>query len=172
MNFINFDHEGKFVIQNPALRLSGLDGEKILEMHTLDGAIVLLKPKMTLSEQIRLQSDVEDFANHLKPDESAFCAECRDCARKRGDTASEDAHRWDGADSEGVSVPFEAFEDAGILGEDLTVRSVEGAVIITAGDPQENEVDKIVYRLSQTPYDLAVLIAVLRQILKTGGSNA
>lgn len=46
MTFIKYTNDGKAVIQPAALTLSGLDREETLEMHTLENAIVLLKPDM------------------------------------------------------------------------------------------------------------------------------
>ena len=46
MTFINYTNDGKAVIQSAALILSGLEQEETLELHTLENAIVLLKPEM------------------------------------------------------------------------------------------------------------------------------
>ena len=46
MTFINYTNDGKAVIQSAALILSGLEREETLELHTLENAIVLLKPEM------------------------------------------------------------------------------------------------------------------------------
>ena len=46
MTFIKYTNDGKAVIQPAALTLSGLEQEETLEMHTLENAIVLLKPDM------------------------------------------------------------------------------------------------------------------------------
>ena len=46
MTFIKYTNDGKAVIQPAALTLSGLDREETLEIHTLEIAIVLLKPDM------------------------------------------------------------------------------------------------------------------------------
>ena len=50
MKFINYTNDGRVVVQHAALILSKLDETDMLELHTMDNAIILLKKDMTLVE--------------------------------------------------------------------------------------------------------------------------
>ncbi len=52
MNFVKYNEKNHIEIQPAALVLSGLDQADRLEMHTLDGALVLLKDDMDEIEQV------------------------------------------------------------------------------------------------------------------------
>lgn len=52
MNFVKYNEKNHIEIQSAALVLSGLDQTDRLEMHTLDGALVLLKDNMDEIEQV------------------------------------------------------------------------------------------------------------------------
>lgn len=161
MTFIKYTHDGKVVIQPAALTLSNLVNEDTLEMHTLDNAIVLLKEDMAPMEKylaiaslIRL---VESLAVELKDNTD-------DDAIEEDDTAD----ICDGM----ISIPSEAFEMAGIWGKDLNIRSVEGAVVITEDISDEDKVDALMNGMGRAPYDLAVLLNVMNNIVKSGGVDA
>ena len=164
MTFIKYTNDGKAVIQPAALTLSNLDNEDALEMHTLNNAIVLLKENMAPMEKylaiaslIRL---VESLAVDLEADTD-------------DDTADDDdedvpANICDGM----ISIPGEAFEMAGIWGKDLNIRSVEGAVVITEDISDEDKVDALMNGMGRAPYDLAVLLNVMNNIVRSGDANA
>lgn len=161
MNFVNFNSDGKIIIQNPALILSGLENEPKLEMHTLDGAIVLIKPERSLLDQLKLRSGMNNFVSYLTSEVDEVCA-------KHGE---EDYDNGD-VNSDGIRIPLEMLENAGILGEKLYLRCIEGAVIITSEKPVEDTLDKIMNGIARAPYDIAVLVALLNQIVNAGDPDA
>lgn len=164
MTFIKYTNDGKAVIQPSALTLSNLDNENTLEMHTLDNAIVLLKENMAPMEKylaiaslIRL---VESLAVELEAD--------------TGDDTDDDSEADDTVNiCDGmISIPGEAFEMAGIWGKDLNIRSVEGAVVITEDISDEDKVDALMNGMGRAPYDLAVLLNVMNNIVRSGDDDA
>ena len=68
MTFIKYTSDGKAVIQPAALTLSGLDREETLELHTLENAIVLLKPDMEPVEKAAAMMTVMRLAHSLWED--------------------------------------------------------------------------------------------------------
>ena len=68
MTFIKYTNDGKAVIQPAALTLSGLEQEETLEMHTLENAIVLLKPDMEPVEKAAAMMALMRLANSLWAD--------------------------------------------------------------------------------------------------------
>ena len=71
MTFINYTNDGKAVIQLAALTLSGLEREETLELHTLENAIVLLKPEMKPVEKAAAMMTLMRLANSLWADMTA-----------------------------------------------------------------------------------------------------
>ena len=126
MTFIKYTNDGKAVIQPAALTLSGLDREETLEMHTLENAIVLLKPDMEPVEKAAAMMTVMRLAHSLwedmladwenQEDDEDMCDGCHGC------------------DEDMLPIPAEAFEDADILYDNLRVISVEGAVMVVYDD--------------------------------------
>lgn len=126
MTFIKYTNDGKAVIQPAALTLSGLDREETLEMHTLENAIVLLKPDMEPVEKAaammtvmrlahsRWEDMLADWEN--QEDDEDMCDGCHGC------------------DEDMLPIPAEAFEDADILYDNLRVISVDGAVLVVSDD--------------------------------------
>ena len=129
MTFINYTNDGKAVIQSAALTLSGLEREETLELHTLENAIVLLKPEMKPVEKAAATMTLMRLVNSLGADMMAgwkgqegdedMCGSCQGCAE---DT---------------LPIPAEAFADAGILHDNLRVFSVDGAVLVVPQDDAE-----------------------------------
>ena len=68
MTFIKYTNDGKAVIQPAALTLSGLEQEETLEMHTLENAIVLLKPDMEPVEKAAAMMTLMRLTNSLLAD--------------------------------------------------------------------------------------------------------
>ena len=126
MTFIKYTNDGKAVIQPAALTLSGLDREETLEMHTLENAIVLLKPDMEPVEKAAAMMTVMRLAHSLwedmladwenQEDDEDMCDGCHGC------------------DEDMLPIPAEAFEDADILYDNLCVISVDGAVLVVSDD--------------------------------------
>ncbi len=126
MTFIKYTNDGKAVIQPAALTLSGLDREETLEMHTLENAIVLLKPDIEPVEKAAAMMTVMRLAHSLwedmladwenQEDDEDMCDGCHGC------------------DEDMLPIPAEAFEDADILYDNLRVISVDGAVLVVSDD--------------------------------------
>lgn len=126
MTFIKYTNDGKAVIQPAALTLSSLDREETLEMHTLENAIVLLKPDMEPVEKAAAMMTVMRLAHSLwedmladwenQEDDEDMCDGCHGC------------------DEDMLPIPAEAFEDADILYDNLRVISVDGAVLVVSDD--------------------------------------
>ncbi len=126
MTFIKYTNDGKAVIQPAALTLSGLDREETLEMHTLENAIVLLKPDIEPVEKAAAMMTVMRLAHSLWEDMLADW-----------DNQEDDEDMCDGChgcDEDMLPIPAEAFEDADILYDNLRVISVDGAVLVVSDD--------------------------------------
>lgn len=126
MTFIKYTNDGKAVIQPAALTLSGLDREETLEMHTLENAIVLLKPDMEPVEKAAAMMTVMRLAHSLWEDMLADWEDQED-----DEDMCDGCH---GCDEDMLPIPAEAFEDADILYDNLRVISVDGAVLVLSDD--------------------------------------
>ena len=164
MTFIKYTNDGKAVIQPAALTLSNLDNEDALEMHTLNNAIVLLKENMAPMEKylaiaslIRL---VESLAVDLEADTD-------------DDTADDDdedvpANICDGM----ISIPGEAFEDAGIWGEDIEILSFKGGVLLVPEVHAESIVQAMHDHKMKRRVEAAALLRMMDKILANGDADA
>lgn len=123
MEFVNYTHDGKAVIQPAALLLSKLEQEEVLELHTLDNAIVLLKEKMTPLEKSETMCALMRMVNALSTDLM--------CGFDVDEDGEEDEDDDVDCDSS-VPIPAEVLEAAGIWGENLRIQVIDGAVVITA----------------------------------------
>ena len=126
MIFIKYTNDGKAVIQPAALTLSGLDREETLEMHTLENAIVLLKPDMEPVEKAAAMMTVMRLAHSLWEDMLADWEDQED-----DEDMCDGCH---GCDEDMLPIPAEAFADADILYDNLRVISVDGAVLVVSDD--------------------------------------
>lgn len=126
MTFIKYTNDGKAVIQPAALTLSGLDREETLEMHTLENAIVLLKPDMEPVEKAAAMMTVMRLAHSLWEDMLADWEDQED-----DEDMCDGCH---GCDEDMLPIPAEAFADADILYDNLRVISVDGAVLVVSDD--------------------------------------
>ena len=126
MTFIKYTNDGKAVIQPAALTLSGLDREETLELHTLENAIVLLKPDMEPVEKAAAMMTVMRLAHSLWEDMLAAWENQED-----DEDMCDGCH---GCDEDMLPIPAEAFEDADILYDNLRVISVDGAVLVVSDD--------------------------------------
>lgn len=164
MTFIKYTNDGKAVIQPAALTLSNLDNEDTLEMHTLDNAIVLLKENMAPMEKYLAIASLIRLVESLVVELEADTGDDTDDDSEADDTVN----ICDGM----ISIPGEAFEMAGIWGKDLNIRSVEGAVVITEDISDEDKVDALMNGMGRAPYDLAVLLNVMNNIVRSGDADA
>lgn len=130
MTFINYTNDGKAVIQSAALILSGLEREETLELHTLENAIVLLKPEMKPVEKAAAMMTLMRLANSLWADMMAAWE-----SQEKDEEKCEGCH---GCDEDMLPIPAEAFADAGILFDNLRVFSVDGAVLVVPQDDAES----------------------------------
>ena len=157
MTFVKYTNDGKVIIQDAALFLSGLDGEEMLEMHLRENAIVLMKPDMPYMEKLLTLRDLTHLIGEMTLDLMPEMKEpggpgkdskdagpipavaCRTAGDLDEDTTiytpknagSEDCGEYGySACDDTVPVPVEALEAAGIMGEDLLIQSVDGAVVI------------------------------------------
>ena len=130
MTFINYTNDGKAVIQSAALILSGLEREETLELHTLENAIVLLKPDMKPVEKAAAMITLMRLANSLWADMMAAWE-----SQEKDEEKCEGCH---GCDEDMLPIPAEAFADAGILFDNLRVFSVDGAVLVVPQDDAES----------------------------------
>ena len=126
MTFIKYTNDGKAVIQPAALTLSGLEQEETLEMHTLENAIVLLKPDMEPVEKAAAMMTLMRLANSLLADMLA------DWENQEDDADPCDG--CSGCDEDMLPIPAEAFANADILYDNLRVVSVDGAVLVVSDD--------------------------------------
>ena len=126
MTFIKYTNDGKAVIQPAALTLSGLDREETLEMHTLENAIVLLKPDIEPVEKAAAMMTVMRLAHSLWEDMLADWEDQKDV-----EDMCDGCH---GCDEDMLPIPVEAFADADILYDNLRVISVDGAVLVVSDD--------------------------------------
>ena len=164
MTFIKYTNDGKAVIQPAALTLSNLDNEDALEMHTLNTAIVLLKENMTPMEKFFAFESLVRLMESLAVELEADTDDDTDDDSEADDTVN----ICDGM----ISIPGEAFDMAGIWGKDLNIRSLEGAVVITEDISDEDKVDALMNGMGRAPYDLAVLLNVMNNIVRSGDADA
>ena len=130
MTFINYTNDGKAVIQSTALILSGLEQEETLELHTLENAIVLLKPEMKPVEKAAAMMTLMRLTNSLWADMMGAWE-----SQEKDEEKCEGCH---GCDEDMLPIPAEAFADAGILFDNLRVLSVDGAVLVVPQDDAES----------------------------------
>lgn len=126
MKFINYTNDGRVVVQHAALILSKLDETDTLELHTMDNAIILLKKDMTLVETRDVLQGMVRLARSMTLD-----ALCNSDAEDK--TPLVDEYE----DTITIPVPLEAFGDAGLLGKDLHIQVIDGAVVITEDTDDE-----------------------------------
>ena len=97
-----------------------------MELHTLENAIVLLKPEMKPVEKAAAMMTLMRLVNSLGADtmtgwegqegDEDMCGSCHGC------------------DEDMLPIPAEAFADAGILFDNLRGFSVDGAVLVVSDD--------------------------------------
>ena len=133
MKFINYTNDGRVVVQHAALILSKLDETDTLELHTMDNAIILLKKDMTLVETRDVLQGMVRLARSMTLD--ALCnSDAEDKTEEIYDDESVDDEY---EDTITIPVPLEAFGDAGLLGKDLHIQVIDGAVVITEDTDDE-----------------------------------
>ena len=164
MTFIKYTKDGKAVIQHAALILSGLYGEDVLNVLTLDKALVLMKREMTPAEKYRAYVSLSRLASDLQKELTSGKPDGADSIKGR--------NAWGYNASDGViTFPIEAFEDAGIWGEDLLIQSVDGAVVIIPEKQVERMTDRAMTAISKGCLDTAVIASLMGRLKKQGGDN-
>ena len=159
MTFIKYTNDGKVVIQDAALFLSGLDGEEMLEMHLRENAIVLMKPDMPYMKKLLTLRDLTHLIGEMTLGLMAEGKESSDPNKNSKDAGPIPAGVLDedttiytpkSAGSEdcgnpgyracddAISIPVEALRAAGIWGKNLLIQSVDGAVMITVDTDEEH----------------------------------
>lgn len=162
MTFIKYTNDGKAVIQPAALTLSGLVNEGALEMHTLDHVIVLLKEEMPPVEKMKTACSLMRLVNTLTVDMMTEWDEQEECGDEDDEDFCDDV----------IPIPSEAFEDAGIWGEDLRIRAIDGAVIITPDDDSDEEPDEKMQAISKHIFEAAVSLTMASKLLDSGDADA
>ena len=136
MKFINYTNGGRGVVQHAALILSKLDETDTLELHTMDNAIILLKKDMTLVETRDVLQGMVRLARSMTLD--ALCNSDAEDKTPLVDESVDDEYVDDEyEDTITIPVPLEAFGDAGLLGKDLHIQVIDGAVVITEDTDDE-----------------------------------
>ena len=147
MTFIKYTNDGKVVIQDAALFLSGLNGEEMLEMHLRENAIVLMKPDMPYMEKLLTLRDLTHLIGEMTLDlmpemkgPGSPGKDSKDAGVLDEDTTiytpksagSEDCgNPGYRACDDAISISVEALRAAGIWGKNLLIQSIDGAVMIT-----------------------------------------
>ena len=70
--------KGAFIPRS-ALSLSGFIEDETAALHTLPGAVVLLKKRMTAMEMIRTVDSISQLAAELLTELAAVCGPCEEC---------------------------------------------------------------------------------------------
>lgn len=197
MTFIKYTTDGKVVIQDAALFLSGLNGEEMLEMHLRENAIVLLKPDMPYLEKLITLRDLTQLIGEMALGLTPEVKEPSDTVEGSGNPVpveacqaaggmDEDTHIYTpkeagGEDSSAygynifadtITFSPEVFEDAGIWGKNLLIQSVDGAVVILSDDQVERMSDKAMTAISKSCLDTAIVASLMGKLRKRGGANA
>ena len=162
MTFIKYTHDGKAVIQPAALTLSNLDNEDTLEMHTLDNAIVLLKEDMAPMEKYLAIASLVRLVESLAVDLEADTE----------DGAVNDSDEEDDDTGDMIAIPIEAFEDAGIWGEDIEILSFKGGVLLVPEVHAESIVQAMHDHKMKRRVEAAALLRMMDKILATGDADA
>ena len=93
--------------------------------HCMDNAIILLKKDMTLVETRDVLQGMVRLARSMTLD--ALCNSDAEDKTPLVDESVDDEYE----DTITIPVPLEAFGDAGLLGKDLHIQVIDGAVVIT-----------------------------------------
>ncbi len=79
MKFVRGTGAAGVTIPKAAMKLSGLSGTENLELHTLDGAAVLLKQEMTAMELLTVVSSLDRLSGDLLAALAIACEKCMGC---------------------------------------------------------------------------------------------
>lgn len=79
MKFVKGTGASGVTIPNAALILGGLYGAEKLELHTLDGAVVLLNGKMTAMELLDVVESLDRLSGELLAALTSACGQCVGC---------------------------------------------------------------------------------------------
>ena len=148
MTFVKYTDEGKVVIQPAALMLSSLNEEELLEMHTLDKVLILLKDEMTPQETVAIVEELTRFCGSLMAD----------AAEKLEERSDRDT----------IRIPLEAFEDAGIDAENLRLLIDDGLLIFARDDKEVNLSSRTIAELMKCGIPAAKLAELLKEYQADG----
>lgn len=157
MNFIKYTKEGKTIIQSAALILSGLEKEDVLEMHTLDNVLVLVKDKMPPQEKVKTMCSLMRLVNSLTAD--LMCG-----FEEEGEDEFVDETDLDDAEDMFL-VPAWVLEDEEIM-EKLGIRLADSEESDTAGE-KEGSVDKTERDVSKCLFKAAVALNTACDLLNS-----
>ena len=158
MTFIKYTNDGKAVIQPAALTLSGLEQEETLEMHTLENAIVLLKPEMEPVEKAAAMMTMMRLAHSLWED---MLAGWKD---QEGDADPCDG--CSGCGEEMLPIPPEALAHPGNLHDNLSLISVDGAVLVVSDDRKTKWAAELDKSLEQLGIDRAGFENLVKAVME------
>ena len=85
MKFNKVNSDEGILIPRPVLKVAKLFGEDKLELHVMDGALVLIRGSMTAMELINTIEEIEKVSINLSIHLADACGPCTDCAECPGD---------------------------------------------------------------------------------------
>ena len=153
MTFIKYTEDGKVVIQPAALVLSGLEKEDVLEMHTLDNVLVLVKENMLPQEKVKTMCSLMRLVNGLSVD--LMCG--------FDDEIDDEA---DIDDDDMLLIPDWVFEDEEAQ-KKLGIRIVEKAEKRTTDKECDDSCDKAEKTAGKHLFNAAVLLNEACDLLKS-----
>ena len=148
----------------PALELSRLVDETLLEYHPLQGAVVVLSANMTALELLRASEALNELASSLLTELAEACGPCEDC----GQDGECDAMRADGAPR--IRVPAWALHGAGIPEDAKLACDTEegsGAIHVFRAD-YEHDLSDVPPLILDAFRDAGVCMAELEEMLMEG----
>ena len=80
MKFNKVNSDEGILIPRPVLKVAKLFGEDKLELHVMDGALVLIRGSMTAMELINTIEEIEKVSINLSIHLADACGPCTDCA--------------------------------------------------------------------------------------------
>ena len=131
----------RIVVPNPAKKLSGLDNETELELHALNGAIVIAKAGMTAMDLVSMFWSLTGTTVNLLTTLARACGTCDGCG-----------YCDHLCDTQTVSLPEVILEAAGLpLGSKLAAEvDNDGNIMVCLADHD--------YDLSDVPPDMLTLV--------------
>lgn len=148
-------------ISRPALALSGFAEDESVALHTLPGAVILLKKRMTAMDLLSAMDSISKLSTDLTTELFKLCGPCDDC--QDGDCPYEDV---DGP----IDLPGYLKEEAGIPKDAKLCAEVdeeEKSVTIYAAGHQ-HDLSDVPESLRPLLEDLGICLARLEEALISG----